>query len=412
MTLSKKKPIVLGDVEFVAMLAMMMALQALGIDTMLPALGEIASDLGTSDPNDRQLVVSTYLLGMGIGSLAFGFLADRFGRKPVLLGGIACYCALSFACVLAQDFGVMLILRFFHGVVSSAGGVVANAVVRDRFEGDRMARTVSLIAMVFMIVPILAPTVGQGILLIADWRWIFGLLAGLSGMMFVWTGLRLSETLAPEDRQQLQPRRIAHNFRLVLTNRDALGYVFGAMLVFGGLYGFINMSEQLIGGHFEQGRRFPLIFGLLAVSMAATNFINSRIVERFGARPVSHVALLIFVASGGGQWAAATFYPDSLALFLPFMMVNMALIGFLGANFSSIALQPFARIAGSASSLQTSIRVGGGALLGGLIGAAYNGTAQPLGAALFLLGATGLLLVLISESFRLFRRRSAKIDLV
>ncbi|MDT0574826.1 multidrug effflux MFS transporter [Croceicoccus sp. F390] len=412
MNRSRRKPVTLGDFEFVTMLAMLMALQALGIDTMLPALGEIAGDLGAANPNDRQLIIGTYMIGMGIGALAFGFLADRFGRKPVLMAGIGMYCLFSLACMLVQDFTVMLVLRFFHGVVASAGAVVANAVVRDRFEGDRMARTISLIAMVFMIVPVLAPTIGQAILFVAGWHVIFGLLAFLSAVMLVWTGLRLSETLHPEDRQTLQPGRIMLNFRLVLTNRDALGYVLGAALVFGGLYAFINMSEQLIGGHFAQGDRFPLIFGLLAISMAATNFINSRIVERFGARPVSHAALLVFVAAGAGQWAVSTIYPDSLLLFLPFMMVNMALIGFLGANFSSISLQPFARIAGSASSLQTSIRVGGGAALGSLVGALYDGTAQPLGAALFLMGFSGLILVMFSEKGRLFRRRSSTIPLV
>jgi DHA1 family bicyclomycin/chloramphenicol resistance-like MFS transporter len=265
---------------------------------------------------------------------------------------------------------------------------------------------------VFMIVPILAPTIGQAVLLVAGWRWIFGVLAAMSAVMFVWSALRLSETLHPEDRQTLEIGRIAHNFRLVLTNRDALGYVIGAMLVFGGLYAFINMSEQLIGGHFEQGMRFPLIFAILAVAMAGTNFINSRIVERFGARPVSHVALLVFGASGAGQWMVATFYPDSLALFLLFMMVNMALIGFLGANFSAISLQPFSRIAGAASSLQTAIRVGGGAILGGVVGAMYDGTAQPLGAALCVLGLLGLCFVLFSEKGRLFQRRSSRIEQV
>ncbi|WP_240655049.1 multidrug effflux MFS transporter [Croceicoccus ponticola] len=398
--------------EFTVMLAFVMALQALGIDAMLPALSDIARELNVADGNDRQLVVGTYLIGMGLGALVFGFLADRFGRKPVVLGGIGTYCLFDFGCIVVNDFNTLLMFRFANGMVASAGSVVANAIVRDRFEGDAMARVVSMIAVVFMIVPVMAPSIGQMILLFAGWRAIFGMMFVMGVLMFLWVLFRLPETLAPKDRQTLDVRRIARNFRLVMTNRDAFGYIFGAMLVFAGLYGYINCAEQLVGEHFGQGQRFAYVFGAMAIFMALSNFVNSRIVERFGARRVSHMALLVFVGTAGLQWLAAAWAPNNFYLFAPLMTVNLALIGFLGANSSSIALQPFRHFAGSASSLQTTVRVGGGAVLGAMIGAAYDGTARPLAMSLFFSSLLGMLLILYSERGKLFRRRKETVPQV
>ena len=407
-----RPPKELSPTEFTMMLAFVMALQALGIDAMLPALPQIADELGVTDPNDRQLVVATYLMGMGLGALVFGFLADRFGRKPVILGGIGTYCMFDFGCMVVHDFEALIAFRFVNGMVASAGSVVAGAIVRDRFEGDAMASVTSMIATVFMIVPVLAPSIGQAILLVADWRSIFGLMFVTGLAMFFWVLLRLPETLLVHHRQHLTLGKVAHKFRLVVTNRDAFGYIFGGMLVFGGLYGYINCAEQLVGEHFALGRNFSYFFGVSALFMAIASFTNARIVQRYGARRVSHTALLLFVATGGLQWLAASFAPDNFWLFAPLLSINLALIGFLGANFSSIALQPFQHFAGSASSLQMTVRVGGGAVLGAIVGAAYDGTARPLGMALFTLSLGGLLLVLYSEQGKLFRRRKATVTQV
>ncbi|WP_245638512.1 multidrug effflux MFS transporter [Croceicoccus bisphenolivorans] len=407
-----KPPSRLSRTEFTVMLAFIMALQALGIDAMLPALGDIAAELNVTNENDRQLVVGTYLMGMGAGALVFGFLADRFGRKPVVLAGIGTYCLFDFGCMVINDFNALLMLRFANGMVASAGSVVANAIVRDRFEGDAMARVVSMIAVVFMVVPVVAPTIGQMILLVAGWRSIFGLMFVTGVVMFLWVLFRLPETLAQHQKQPLDPRLILNNLRLVMTNRDAFGYIYGATLVFAGLYGYINCAEQLVGEHFGLGENFAYVFGAMALFMAMASFVNSRIVERFGARRVSHTALLIFVLTGAAQLVAATLAPDNFYIFAPLMTINLALIGFLGSNFSSIALQPFRHFAGSASSFQTTVRVGGGALLGAVIGAAYDGTAGPLGLALFSLSLMGLLLILYSERGKLFRRRKETVPQV
>lgn len=394
----------LGEREFVALMAMIMALQALCIDAMLPALGIMAQDLGVRDANDRQLVVGVYLIAAGIGALFPGALADRFGRRPVLFICLAAYVALSAACALVTDFTVLLVLRALQALTSAGLSVLPTAIIRDRFSGDRMARAQSTVAVIFMIVPMAAPSFGQAVLAVASWRWIFGGMALLGVAVWIWAWFRLPETLDPANRQSIAPRVIAANMWLAATNRAAMGYVIGASLLVAGLFGYINSAQQLVAEHFGAGDRFPLFFAAMAGGMALANFTNSRIVERFGARRVSHTALLAFIAASAAQVWLAHLPHQTLWQFVPVMALNMCLIGFIGANFGSIALQPFARIAGVASSFQMFIRMVIAASLGALIGQAYDGTARPLAWSLLAGGIAALLLVLYSEQGRLFRR--------
>lgn len=392
--------------EFVAMMAAVLALQALAIDAMLPALGQIAAELGVSDPNRRQLVVGVFLLGSGIASLVPGSLADRYGRRPILLVAMALYIGFALACAFAPDFDSLLILRILQAAGSAGLMVIPSAIVRDRFSGDRMARMTSTISMVFMIVPIMAPSVGQAVLLFAGWRWIFNFLALLGCMVAAWIYFRLPETLDPANRQRIDPAVILRNMRTAATTRSSIGYVIGSGLVTGSMFGFINSSQQLISEHFGAGKAFPLIFAGCAMTMMIANFTNSRIVERFGARRVSHTAVLLFIAISTLQVFLATREHETIWQFVPVMAANMCLIGFIGANFSSIALQPFAQIAGAAASVQAFVRMVLGSLLGILIGQAFDGTALPLATALLLCGLLSLALILFSERGELFRRRN------
>jgi len=394
----------LGEREFVALMAMIMALQALCIDSMLPALGVIARDMGIGDPNERQLVVGVYLIASGIGALFPGALADRFGRRPVLFFCLLAYVSLSAACALVTDFTAMLVLRALQAVTSAGLSVLPNAIIRDRFSGDRMARAQSTVAVIFMIVPMAAPSFGQAVLAVASWRWIFGGMALLGAAVWLWAWLRLPETLDPANRQSVALRVIIANMRTAATNRASMGYVIGASLLVAGLFGYINSAQQLVAEHFGAGTTFPLIFALMAGGMAVANFFNSRIVERFGARRVSHTALLAFIAVSSVQVYLSHQPHQTLWQFVPVMSLNMCLMGFLGANFGSIALQPFARIAGAASSFQMFVRMAVAASLGAVIGQAFDGTARPLAWALLAGGLTALGLVLYSEQGRLFRR--------
>lgn len=386
------------------MMAMLMALQALAIDSMLPALGHIAHDLNISDPNRRQLVVGVFLLASGLASLVPGTLADRYGRRPVLLASLSCYVVFGLACSVVTEFNTLLILRVLQACGCAGLIVLPNAIVRDRFSGDTMARISSTISTVFMIVPILAPSLGQLVLLIGGWRWIFGVLGALGTVMALWVWLRLPETLRPEFRQAVRPGQIASNMWDAATTRASIGYVIGSGLVTGSMLGFINSSQQLLAEHFGAGKAFPLLFAGCAMTMALASFINSRIVERFGTRRVSHLGVLLFIAMSLLQVVAASQQHQTLWQFLPLLAINLCLIGFIGANFSSIALQPFARTAGSAASLHVFIRMVAGSLIGITIGQAYDGTARPLAISLLLCGILSLVLVLHSERGKLFRR--------
>ena len=394
----------LREGEFVAMMAALMALQALCIDAMLPALGQIAADLGEHDPNRRQLVIGVFLIAAGVFALLPGALADRFGRRPVLFAGLGIYVVFGIACALVSDFTALLAMRVAQALGSAALAVLPSAIIRDRFGGDRMARAMSTISVVFMLVPILAPALGQAVLLVAGWRWIFIGMVGMALAVGVWVYLRLPETLRPEFRQPIRPLAIARNMAAAARERAAIGYVLGSALVFGGLFGFLNSSQQLIAEHFGAGEWFPLMFAFGAASMAVASFTNSRIVERFGARRVSHTAVLAFIAVSALQVWQASQPGETLWRFMPLMAANMCLCGFIGANFGSIAMQPFARIAGAASSFQAFARMVISALLGALIGQAYDGSALPLALALLLGGMGSLALVLFSERGVLFRR--------
>ncbi|MBI1402223.1 MAG: MFS transporter [Porphyrobacter sp.] len=392
----------LGERELIWMMALLMALNAFGIDSVLPALDRIAGDLGAVG-NQRQLVIGIYLLTAGIGSLAPGAFADRFGRRPVLFASLGAYVALSLACALVGDYWTLVALRGLQGFC--AAGIIAlpPAIIRDQVGGDKMARLMSLIFVIFLLVPAVAPSIGRGILMLAgDWRFIFVGMAIAGVTMGLWVYRRLPETLHAEDRQPIRVGAIARRMVAALSLRATVGYTLGSALVFGALFGFINSSQQLIGEAFGAGEDFTLIFAICAGCMALANWSNSRIVERFGARRVSHAALFAFLAVSGAQLFTAFQPHESLWVFVPLMAANMSLLGFIGANFGSIALQPFRHIAGAASSAQSFVRMTIGALLGALIGFAYDGTARPLAIALMAAASACLLLVLFSERGRLF----------
>ncbi len=396
----------LGEREMIALMALLMSLQAFGIDAMLPALGQMASEMGAGG-NDRQLVIGAYFLGAGAGAFFPGAFADRFGRRPILFVGLASYIVLSIACALATDFTVLIALRVIQGLTCAGLSVVPAAIVRDRVGGDRMARLMSLIMMIFLLVPLFAPAVGQLIMMVAGWRAIFGAMAVMGLAVSLWVWWRLPETLNDDNRQEIDPATILRNMGTALTTRSAIGYVIGSALVFGSLFGFLNSSQQLIGETFGAGNYFALIFGGAVTGMVVANFTNSRIVERFGARRVSHTALFAFILISIAQMISASDAPQSLLEFIVLMSLSMAMLGFIGANFSSIAMQPFYHIAGSASSGQTAVRMSTGAILGSTIGYMFDGTAVPLATAMLACGLLALAAVLFSEHGRLFRRVSS-----
>lgn len=398
---STKPP--LSQNALIVMMASLMSMQAFGIDAMLPALGEMAADMGAGG-NDRQLVISSYFLGAGLGAVFPGILADRFGRRPVVLGSLVIYVVFSAICAAAQDFTVLVASRFTQGFLCVGLSVMPAAIVRDQMEGDAMARIMSLVAMTFLVVPLLAPAFGQAILLVADWRAIYGFMSIAGVALMAWVWWRLPETLEENNRQMVEPMVILKNLSLTFSNRVSLGYVTGSALVFGSLFGFLNSSQQMVDEVFEMGEYFAFVFGAAVFGMIIASFTNSRIVERFGARRVSHTALLGYLAVSILQVIAGLQEEQSIWIFLPLLTLNLTMLGFVGANFSSIAMQPFDSSAGAASSVQTAVRMAAGGVLGALIGRAYDGTVMPMALCMVAAALFSLAMVLIAERGKLFRR--------
>ncbi len=399
----------MGKRELIVLLALLMSLNALGIDAMLPALDEIALDLGVGEGNERQLIIAVYTIMMGIGCLVPGSFADRYGRRPIIFLALGAFAMLSLVTAALTDFTTMLAVRGLTGLLGAGLMVAPMAIVRDLYEGDHMARLMSTIAAVFISVPVFAPSLGQAILLVGSWRLIFVALALVALGAAVWVYFRLPETLDPENRQQVNLPVIARNMASALINRQSFGYVMGTAFVMGGVFGYVNSGQQLYQQAFGvDDATFPILFGATAAMMSFTNLVNSRIVMKFGARRVSHFGVLMFMAVSAVQVWSSYVHPGNIYWFLPLMSVNLALLGFLGANFGSIAMQPFAHIAGSASSVQTFFRMFGAAMVGLVIGQQFDGTPIPFAWSLLICSSTALLLVLYSERGKLFRRLNVK----
>lgn len=401
---TRTEPFPMGFKEFLALMASLMALNALAIDAMLPAFPAIGEALGVARENDRQFIISVYLFGLGIGSIVYGPLADRYGRKPIILVALLGYAIFALAGGLAPDFNFLLIARFAQGLFAAAMGVVAIAVIRDRYVGDAMARLMSLVFIVFMAVPIIAPTLGQMILYVASWRVIFAVFVILSSGIAVWVWMRLPETLATENVIPIETRAILTTWRQVVFHRNAFGHVLAGGIVMGSLFGFINSSQQIFADVFDAVDIFPYAFACVAATMAVSNWFNSRIVEKFGARRVSQAALFAFIALSLAQLAAAQLDDEGLPLFLVLIALNMSMVGFTGSNLGSIAMQPFGRMAGAASSFQMFVRTVSAAAIAAVIGQAFDGSVVPLALGFLGCGITALLLVLWAENGTLFRR--------
>jgi DHA1 family bicyclomycin/chloramphenicol resistance-like MFS transporter len=392
----------MGFKQFVALIAAMMATNALAIDSMLPALPQIAHALNVTTANKQQWIITAYLLGFGAAQLVYGSLADRFGRKPVLLVGLSLYVLFAAACAFSTSFEMLLVARALCGVGAAATRVLAVSIVRDCYSGRQMARVMSLSFIVFLAVPIIAPSVGQAIMLVLPWHWVFGVLAIFGLMVIVWTAIKLPETLHPEDRAPLTPGPVLAAFKEALTNRVAVGYTLASTLVLGGLFGFLNSAQQVFVDVLGAGKYFTLIFAGIAGGIAVSSLINSYIVDRLGMRRVSHAALLGYIAFASVHAAIAFTGRETLATFSLLQAGMMFCFGLTMPNFGSIAMEPLGHLAGTAASVQGFITTIGGALFGFAIGQSFDGTVVPLTLGFAGFGIAGLIAVLITEKGKLF----------
>jgi DHA1 family bicyclomycin/chloramphenicol resistance-like MFS transporter len=399
----------MGFPEFVIVIASIMALNPLAMDMMLPALPAIASAFHITSANRPQMVLSIFLVGFGVGQFVMGPLSDRFGRRPILLGGMTVYCIASLLAIAAPSFETLLLARALQGVCTSATRVIATSIVRDCYAGRRMASVMSLAMMVFIAVPVIAPAFGQAVLMLTQWRGIFIVLMLYGVVALVWSALRMPETLPVDRRRSLAIGAVLDAFRQTVTHRQTLGYALAAGGVLGSLFAFVFISQQVFTGIYQLGHYFPVAFAGVAVGTAIAGFVNSRLVGRLGMRVLSHGALIGFVVIAATMLVAAKMQTLPLPLFMLLSVSMMFAFGLMIANFTALAMEPQGHIAGTAASLYGSITTLLGIGIGATIGQDYDGTLVPFATGFLLCTLAALAVVLVVEKGRLFQPHGIKL---
>ena len=373
-------------IEFVVLMALLTSLAAMSIDAMLPALTVIAHDLGAEN-NEQQYVVSAFLLSFGIAQMISGPMSDSFGRKPIIYLGIAVYLVGSIICIFAGDFSDIVMGRAIQGFGAGGPRVTIIALIRDKYKGNDMARVMSLIMMVFILAPILAPTIGQGILLVSEWQAIFAFLIILALLSVIWLGVRQPETLHKENRHPFSLVRIVLAVFEIFCIRASIGYTLMSGLMFSAFFGYLSSAQQVFQVTYQLGELFPLFFAILASGLGIASYFNSRLVHKFGMRCLCKTAsisisglTIVFVCLVYAMSGIPPFY-----LFMIFMVPTFFCFGILVSNFVTLAMEPLAHIAGVGASVVGSISSLVAVPLGAIIGQQFDGTILPLisGFALF-----------------------------
>ncbi len=389
--------------EFVPLIAALIALGSLGIDTMLPAQPDIARRLGVDAIIDAPLIITVFVVGLGIGQLIHGPLTDRYGRRPVLIVGLVLYIVGNLCAGLANSFTLLLTVRFLSGLAIAASRVVTIALIRDCFSGRAMAQVTSLAFMVFMAVPIVAPSIGQGILLIGSWRLIFEVIAGGALLCLIWFAWRMPETLRPENKSPLSIKATLAGWRQTLSDRYSVGYTIAALIAQGAIFGYLGSIQPIMERVFHRPEWLGGVFAASAGTMAVANLLNSRIVMTLGMRRISQAALVVMIVSAGTGAAVGWFGDEPLIVFVVLQAITMACFGLATSNMSAMAMENMGSIAGVASSVQGFFGITMGAIIGWAIGRSFDGTTVPLHLGFLVAGISGIVIAAIVERGRLFR---------
>jgi len=370
----------MGYGESLLLMALLISIVALSVDTMLPALPDIGADLGAQSLNDVQLVISMLFLGLSVGLLFYGPLSDSLGRRPVLFAGMVIYVFGSTLCILSSAFSTMLAGRVLQGLGAAGPRSIVLALVRDQYEGRNMARIMSTIMSIFIMVPVFAPSIGQAVLLISGWRAIFTALLALSLIVLLWFGLRQPETLSPLHRLPFSLTKIVMALAEVCRHRIALSYTVVAGFIMGAFLGYLSSAQQIFQDLYGQGLRFPLIFGVLALSVGTALLFNSRIVMRLGMRKLARRAMAAFAALSSVYFVVVYLYDgrSPFWMLMVFLLAAFFCVGFLFGNLNAIAITPLGHIAGTASAVIGSLSTLLSVPIALLIGRLYNDTTLPL----------------------------------
>lgn len=380
---------------FVGLMAMLMSLSALSIDAVLPALSSIGQALQVTHPNQNQWVIGWLFLGLAVGLMFYGPLSDAMGRKKAIYLGIGIFLVGNLISLFADDLSSMLLGRFCQGLGAASCRVVTVAMIRDRFEGTEMARIMSFIMMLFILVPMLAPLVGQLVLMMANWRMIFLVivLLGLIGLIWLYRGQE--ETLAPHKRVPFSFSRIGAGVKETLLHPVSRNYMLAAGIIFGAFVGYLSSIQQIIQVHYGQGGAFAVYFGLLALVIGFSSFMNSRLLGKYTLQQICRGALIwvTLISAVFLTWLLSRDTEPELYQVVLFLVSVFLVVGSLFSNFSALATQPVGHIAGLASSVISAIQTLISVTIGGLIGQAYDGTVVPLVAGFFVCGLVTSLVV-------------------
>ncbi|MEM9439654.1 MAG: multidrug effflux MFS transporter [Pseudomonadota bacterium] len=369
---------------------------ALSIDSMLPALRTIGAELEAGSDNRAQFTVSAFFLGLGLGQMFYGPLSDRIGRKPAIQAGLGIFVLGSILSIVASSFTMILVGRILQGLGAAGPRIVTVAMVRDRFSGAEMAKILSLVMALFLLVPTVAPAIGQAILMVASWRWIFGLLLAVAVTGWLWLVFRQPETLKPEFRRPFSfgtiIRGVVETFRI----RATTGYALAAGLILGAFLGFLNTAAQMLQGQYGLGALMPFYFGALALTQGGASLVNSRLVMRFGMRPLTRVAITgVILCSTLFFLVAATMdgHPPFWSL-MTYLLLIFFFVGLLFGNLNALAMEPLGHMAGVGASAIGTVTTLMAMVLGASIGLLYNNTVLPLTGGFALLGFLSLLVML------------------
>lgn len=388
--------------EFVTLMALMIALTALSIDAMLPALPEIGRDLKVSGANDTQLIISLIFLGTAIGQMFYGPLSDSFGRKPMVFVGITIFVIGCLFSIFATDFQWMLWGRLLQGIGLGAPRVISTAIIRDQYTGRAMARVMSFVLTTFILVPVIAPGIGQLILFVASWRMIFTMLLIMSLVVLVWFAVRQPETLQAERRTAFSVAQIAASIKEILLNPVALGYTLAAGFLNGPFVAFLSSIQQILQVQYALGALFPLAFAGLAIAIGGASFVNARLVIRFGMQLMSRRSLILLCVTAMIFAGIALFFNGHppLWLFMGYLAITLFCTGILFGNLTALAMEPLGHIAGAGAAITSSLSTLISVPLGVIIGLSYDGTVLPLIAGFGVCGLATILTQSWAESRR------------
>lgn len=400
----------LATFEFVALMAMLMSLTALAIDAILPALQIIRTEYLVQNPNEAQHLISSVFAGLVFGQLIYGPLSDSFGRKKLIHIGISIFIIGCFVSLYAGDYSVMLLGRFLQGIGVASTRVLTMAMVRDEYSGNAMGRIMSLITMVFIIVPAFAPSIGQFIMLFGHWHYIIWFFIFIAIIGMLWLQIRQPETLAIESRKPATFKRVKEAAIIILSNRTTMGYATTSGIIFGAFIGYLLSSQQIFTQIFNQQENFPIYFGLLAASIGFSSFVNSRFVEKYGMRRMCFFALKALCLITLLFLACVHYFEGqpSLGVFMLFMLAIFMCVGVLFGNFNSLAIEPVGHVAGVATAIITSLQNIISLSLGSLIGSAFNMTIYPMAIGFFILSLLASFIMLWTEKFQMNFPRPAE----